>query len=325
MPDAEMDKMVDDVLSATTDVMPAEPDVASNKTETETAPATRDAAPAATTPPVEKPAASPSVDPGWLNQDDKGNLVDREGNVVFKAGMGRRVYEQFRRMQKEHGDATKELQDLRAFREAAGAVNEVVAKTGLDPDSIQAGLELTAAFQKDPINTIQQLIGLAQSRGLDTSAIGAASPVSPDVIARIIDAKLQPILQERQAAAREAEVMSSARQEAEAFLSDPVYPYARIHADLIAHLVREENIDPREAYVKLMHAATARGLNFSRPLGEQIASASPAASPPRPAPTRSASPVLQTAIPVGADDQDGQFDVNSSWLDNLRRTYRSLT
>jgi len=277
--------------------------------------------------PVKQPEPAqerPPVDTGWLNQDPHGNLVDVKGNVVFKAGMARRVYESWRQTQKTLPAMEKELVQLRQLRDAAKEINSVVGDTGLDPDSVRAGLELTAQFKKDPVGTIQQLIELTQARGHDTSRLGNGMPVTADAIARIIDAKLQPIMQQKAAVEDEQAAIAEGQREAQEFLNDPNYPFARTHVELIAHIVRNEGIDPRLAYVRLMHAATEKGLDFRRSLVEQLSQPAAAPTPARTTKSGGRVPALQTATPISSGADDLQFDPNSNWLTNLRTTYESL-
>lgn len=213
-----------------------------------------------------------------VRSDAQGNLIDQNGQVVARAGAERRLYEKATDATTRLEQATGQLQmyankvnELQQQVNQSQALNGMPQKLGLNENEAVMSMQLMNKWKQDPVGTIKYLLTEAKAAGHNVDIEGLAPGMDMGAIARIIDQRLQPLQQDREAQQREQQVQQEAERQYQEFIYNPAFPNARTHENEIAQLLRS---DPRlsleAAYYKLQSYALQRGLDFTQPLGPQL-------------------------------------------------------
>lgn len=207
---------------------------------------------------------------GRLRSDKDGNLVDANNRVVAKAGKERRLWEENARL--KHYDIPElrnQLVDTERKLQNVEVLNNTPRQLGLNNDEAVQGLRLMASYRRDPVGTIQYILAEARANGVDLSKVGLPQHIDTAALGRMIDQRLQPIMQDREALQQEEEANRRADEQYRQFLAR--YPDASLHEDVIANmLVRDKELSLGEAYATLRLFATQNNLDWSQPLKPQL-------------------------------------------------------
>ena len=201
------------------------------------------------------------------------DLVDANGNIIAKAGAERRFYEENVRLKREKENFNqKVLPELRRNYDAM--VSKVQAyentfaamKAGdLSNEDIQLGMELIREWKKSPQNTLNFLLTQAKRSGINIDS--GSNSVNMEAINQMLDDKLKPFYQEREAIAENQRIEQESRNIYTNFLAK--YPDAKIHSDELAYLIRknpDESLD--SIYYQLKMHYMQNGYDFNTPLVE---------------------------------------------------------
>ena len=201
------------------------------------------------------------------------DLVDANGNIIAKAGAERRFYEENVRLKREKENFnTKVLPALRQNYDAM--LNKVQAYENtfaslrmgdLSNEDIQLGLELIRQWKKSPKDTMNFLLTQAKRSGIDIDS--DSNTVNMEAINQMLDDKLRPFVQEREAIAEEQRIHAESRNIYNNFINK--YPDAKIHSDELAYLIRknpQESLD--SIYYQLKMHYMQNGYDFNTPLAE---------------------------------------------------------
>ena len=201
------------------------------------------------------------------------DLIDANGNIIAKAGAERRFYEENVRLKRERDNFNQRV--LPALRQNYDAMlNKVQAyentfaamKAGdLTNEDIQLGMELIREWKKSPQNTLNFLLTQAKRNGINIDS--GSNSVNMEAINQMLDDKLKPFYQEREAAENEQRIQRESRQIYDNFINK--YPDAKIHTDELAYLVRKnpnESLD--SIYYQLKMHYMQNGYDFNTPLAE---------------------------------------------------------
>jgi hypothetical protein len=201
------------------------------------------------------------------------DLIDANGNIIAKAGAERRFYEENVRLKRERDNFNQRV--LPALRQNYDAMlNKVQAyentfaamKAGdLTNEDIQLGMELIREWKKSPQNTLNFLLTQAKRNGINIDS--GSNSVNMEAINQMLDDKLKPFYQEREAAENEQRIQRESRQIYDNFMNK--YPDAKIHTDELAYLVRknpDESLD--SIYYQLKMHYMQNGYDFNTPLAE---------------------------------------------------------
>lgn len=211
-------------------------------------------------------------------RDSSSNIVDKETNkVVAKAGAPYAVASGFlpyiTKLETEIDTATtrmKAFEDARAIGRDAGLT--------MEEDAL--GTRLMVAYKKDPVATIKYLLTQAQEQGKDVSTLVGGQTYDPAPIINSMKQQfadaLKPFMflvdertqtQEQQRANDEA--AQQAQQEVSEFTEQ--FPDAMTQDAEIGALMAAQGWSMREAYFALKAHAAENRLDWSKPIGQQIA------------------------------------------------------
>lgn len=268
--------------------------------------------------------------PGNFAQDARGNLYDRNGNLLARAGSERRLYERNVRMKVDLDQLTTRNQQLEQQLRNNTALGEEPRRLGLDAEDMRVGLPIVAEFKKNPVQAARNVLEMVMGMGHDLSEIlgsNAKDAVEMKAISRMLDERLAPLQQLTQSTEqqqRERRIHQQAEQEIERFFDE--HENSRMHAQAIDNLIgRRPDLSPEKAYYELRLFAANNGLDFNRPLAPQLQalqqSSARDGSNNRQT-TRNAPPMAngvrgtrQVSIPEGE-----AVDAKASWDDIIRRS-----
>lgn len=198
---------------------------------------------------------------GKLHADKQGNLVDANGNLIAKAGRERREFSQFGKIQQE-------LTQLRNSALEQQQTTTLLQTHGISKDELGHALVLYATLKKDPVKGAALLLEQIKAAGYNIDGMDMGA-INLNALSRMIDEKIKPFISDRQATERDASLRQEATQRYEAFISE--YPDAVVHEDVLANMMTQGVAStPEAAYNKLMRFAMQHGLDWSKPLKQQI-------------------------------------------------------
>lgn len=213
-------------------------------------------------------------------EDGKGNLTLPSGEII-KAGSHRRLYEDnqkfkgqveqlgtiLQRVQNEIAPSyERQIEQLSARVQAFEQANVAYTQYGLAPEEQTQAVKLAAAWKANPVATVQYLIAEAKAMGHNIEGIG--SSVDTMALQRMLDQRLAPLTANHEQSRREQEILEQSNNAATQFFTK--FPDAKIHEQLIAKLVSENNLSPESAYYELRLSAQGRGLDWNQPLLPQL-------------------------------------------------------
>lgn len=211
--------------------------------------------------------------------DDKGNLIDADGNIVAAAGAERRHFEKVQQQSRYITRLENELTEARKSDAYAKALNEVPQKLGLDMRETELGLQAIASFKKDPVATARWMLqetmrlgyNLQQIVGADAKGQINGGTMDLQAIKAMIAEQVAPLIGDRQAVQRETEIETAAQREYEAFIAK--HDHADVHEDVIANMMAQDaRLSPEVAYWQLREYAAKNGFDFTKPLRDQVQS-----------------------------------------------------
>lgn len=149
----------------------------------------------------------------FLQEDEKGNLVNDAGEIIALAGKSRTYYEglknEARKQRKAASDlAVSHMQLAQQFKElyneykttaenGVSPIQSIVKETGFSENEAKEAVNLLRQYKKDPINAIKNMLTQAKMSGIDVSKIGANISVDPasirSSIEALLDERLKPL------------------------------------------------------------------------------------------------------------------------------------
>ena len=258
-----------------------------------------------------------------------GDLVDpATGQVIARAGSERRLYEQSVHARRDAANMRAALQtvqnELAQTKGQLEGLSNAPTQLGLNPQEAVAGMRMFSAFKRDPVGALKFMLAEVQAQGHNVDGI-AEGGVSAQAIHQMLDAKLRPLLNDREEAAQKQRAYVETDRQVETFYSQ--FPDARIHDDVLGALVsRDPTLTPREAYFMLRNHFMTYGYDWSKPLNANMQRAQGGQQPV---------PHQQQSIPNGrsaprpngqqrmtrADEQYAHED--ESWENIIRSSMRS--
>ncbi len=207
-----------------------------------------------------------------LTSDEKGNLVDGQGNIVANAGKERRLWERVQRFEHyEVPELRRQLSDLTNQVAQVDVLNNVPRQLGLSDEDALQGLRLIASYKKDPVATIQYILTEARAAGHNVQAENQGQ-VDLAAINRLLDDRLGPLLEDRATQQRTTEADAEAAKQYRDFTTR--FPDAVMHEDVIAGILQHDTtLSPDAAYYQLRLWVQEHGLNWNQPLQPQVAAA----------------------------------------------------
>lgn len=223
------------------------------------------------------PAHTPRAYGKAFKWDTQGNVVlASTGEIIAPIGAARKSFE---RMLPIISAAQTEADKYKGMYESAASANAIAAKLSLAPEEYAIGARIMATFKADPKKAIAFMIGEAQNNGVDVSDLGVGGGgLSVEqiraAVKEIVEEQIKPfsfIAQDRESQLQGQEATNEATNVVNDFLE--ATPDAEIHMDAIAKVMnaRPGQVSISEAYWILNAHAHKNGLDWTKPLGPQIA------------------------------------------------------
>jgi len=224
------------------------------------------------------PAHTPRAYGKAFKWDTQGNVVlASTGEIIAPIGAARKSFE---RMLPIISAAQTEADKYKGMYESAAQSNAIASKLNLAPEEYAIGARTMATFKADPKKAIAFLVSEAQNNGVDVSdlGIGGGGGLSVqairDAVKEIVVEQIKPfsfIAQDRESQLAEQEATNEATNVVNDFLHST--PDAEGHMDSIAKIMNAQpgKVSLSEAYWILNAHAHKNGLDWTKPLGPQIA------------------------------------------------------
>lgn len=277
----------------------------------------------------QQPRQDGNAAPTRARSDDKGNLVDKDGNIVAQAGGERRLYEQVQRQTRVISRLENELEQA---RQGQGDINTVARSMELSGDELRVGGQFVSVFKRDPAAAARWALQEAINKGYNLNQIvngngngqpganGNGGAITPDAIRNMVQQAVQPLLTDREQQQQSEANRQAAEREYETFMAK--HEYADVHEDVLSDMLKaDRSLTPEVAYWRLREYASQRGLDFSQPLRGQMQSRGQGApaSNGNATPTRTQQQQPNMAMPNGgaamsdADTRPTVADPDDGW------------
>ena len=220
-----------------------------------------------------KPAGDKERQPQQVQKAGPGDLVDREGRIIAKAGAERRHYEAATRFRGELETTRQQLQQTRTELDAFRTAAQMPTQLGLTPDESVVGLQLAASWKANPAGVIQYLVEQAKAQGHNIDTLGGATDVG--AIKQIIANELAPFRQQAEATQQRQQFETAAQSQVQALVNE--YGEAALaNSDALAKLInaaadqgRQLNLE--QAWLRFSNWCLQNGYNPEQPIDPQLA------------------------------------------------------
>jgi hypothetical protein len=279
------------------------------------------------TPPVQHVPQATRTYGNLFLADGNGDIYDAQGRLLAKQGYGRSI---FHKIYPYVEAAVNENTALRSRVEGYENANAVARQNGLTMEDYGAALHLMVQWKKNPVETINTLLRVAQDRGNDVTSIrGAGGGLDPAAlratVAELLTEHLkpfQPIVEQQQSAIEQRERDAAVVEQYNEFMN--AFPDAAPHQLSIANVMRDHGMSEREAYFALRAYAAQNGLDWSNDLRSQLETRSQG-QPQPPAGNGRTLPNMNGGrgngtVPTVGTQPNGELD--ESWGSIIRRTFK---
>lgn len=239
------------------------------------------------------PGRVPSVKPGDQQQslaqtsnfkrvgaqfaDGKGNIVDKDGKIIARAGESARHWQEASRATAQVNNLTRQMTVMQQERERdkqvlqqAREIAELPTKMGITREEYNEGITLISNWKKNPVETAREIVARTLTLGYNVTDIlgkNAGDALEMKAVSQLVKQATAPLEQQQQAAARQAQANTQAETAYNQFIAQ--FPDAELHAEPIANLMGKGRSAER-AYFEVKMFALEHGLDFTQPLGPQV-------------------------------------------------------
>lgn len=243
------------------------------------------------------------------------------GEVIANHGLQRRLFETSQRVERENTQLKQRISGLEGALRQSNEVIQEAARLGVAPQDQMIAIRVMSDFMRDPVRTLEALVEEVKSKGYTIPFLtqGVSQGMDMSALQRMMDAKLQPLLAQQQAARGQQQAREQANRDLDAFLQENQEAHANL--DVLGEMLQAQpGLPLPSAYTKMIRWAHENGLDWTQPLKPQIvALRQQAAVPPqqttRPLPGRSVTQPAQRTNGAGAAQQ---YSENASWSDIIR-------
>lgn len=204
--------------------------------------------------------------------DGKGDIYDARGQLIAKQGYGRTVFHQ---LYPYIETAATENASLKQRLDNYDKANEIAKTNGLTLEDHGAAMTLMVQWKKDPVQTLNTLLRVAEQRGIDVTSIRGGGAVDTAALRaqmeELLDARFkpfQPFVENLQRQREQDEQETATMTEYHSFMQQ--YPDAGPHQGAIANVMRDHQMTPREAYFALQAMSARMQLDWSKDLAPQL-------------------------------------------------------
>lgn len=234
--------------------------------------------------------------------DKHGNLIDKDGKIVARAGGERRSFERGQQQQRYIRTLETERDQLKQQTQQANALNGMPQQLGLTLGEAEMGMRAIQAFKQDPAAAARWMLQEAMRMGYNLKQIvgddaqgvpGGGGSMDLNAIRSMIQEQVAPLIQDHQARQQSTQAEQEAQREYDAFLTK--HDYADMHEDVIAPMMQQTGVTPEVAYWQLREYCAVNGLDFKKPLRDQVQSRQQGGQrqPSQPVPNGNANPQAQ--------------------------------
>lgn len=259
-----------------------------------------------------------------FQSDAQGNIYDSRGGLIAKQGGQRAIFHRlYPTIEAQERELVAHRQTIKNYHEA----NEIAKREGITLDEQGAALQMFASYKKDPVKTLNTLLTLATDAGKDVSSIRQATGPSIADFRAAVQEEVQKAVQpfsfltaQQQEQQEHNELAEQVQTEYAAFMEE--FPDAKMHEGALANVMRDKKVNNREAYYMVRAFAAERGLDWNKPLAEQLVAQQQGRKPSGEGNNRRQLPNMNgrnvsenTHVEEGAMDQ---ANANDSW-DSIAR------
>ncbi len=211
--------------------------------------------------------------------DAKGNVVDKTGKIIAQSGAQTRLWMEAQRSTAQVKNLTTQLeaanrrvQENERLIGSARELAELPTRLGISRDEYNEGLQMMSRWKTDPLGVARDLVARTLALGHNASDIlgkSAGDALEMKAIQHLINQSTAPLRQQQEVSARQTEQNVAAERAYNDFIGR--YPDATIHQDAIANLMTQQRMPAVDAYFAVKTFALENGLDFTQPLGPQIA------------------------------------------------------
>ena len=226
-------------------------------------------------------------------RNEKGELVDKDGNVIAATRAEKREFFAQNRMRHALDKIDAENKTLKQQLQGLQQLQQLPTRLGLQTEQVVEAMQFRAQLESDPINAVREIVARVLQSGYTMDQLfgeGAPAAINAKIISDQLDTRLKPITDRFAASEREQRITEAAEKDLNDFVD--THPYADIHGEQIARMVQQYDLTPEKAYYELRVAVLEKGLDFSKPLGPQVEAG-------RSTQTRQPAPVQQRSTPGG--------------------------
>lgn len=209
--------------------------------------------------------------------DGKGNIVDKDGKILARAGEAARLWQDASRATAQVTNLTRQLERVtqentqnKQLIEQAREIAGLPAKFGVSREDYNEGITLMSRWRADPVGVAREIVARTLTYGHNVSDIlgkTAGDALEMKAITSLVKQTTQPIEDARIASEKQQQANATAETAYRNFIS--AHEYAEIHAEVIAKQMAK-GVSPELAYMQIENFALRNGLDFTQPLGPQI-------------------------------------------------------
>ena len=200
---------------------------------------------------------------------DPNDLYGADGKLIAKAGRERRYYDSWNRAERNASELKQQVTNLNQQVETYRAATTQGQQLGLSPNEQVIGMQMVAAWKKDPAAAIKAILTQAKAQGISVDLEGMQPGVDADAILQRIRQEFAPVLNQAQAQTEMERVSQEAQRNYDAFMSE--FPDAAVQQREIAAVMNAKGLNPREAYYAVRAWCVENGYDWTKPLGPQHA------------------------------------------------------
>lgn len=221
----------------------------------------------ATQPVDGRQGAQPQTPPsGRLPANNNGDLVDRNGQVVAKAGNERRFYEAARNAQVDatrlRADNERVSTELKAFRDAAVLPQQL----GLVPVEVANAMQFMAHFKSDPLGAAKKVFAELQAMGHNLE--GITGSVDMAAIKQMVNDAVSPFVADRSTVQRQQEIATAVDTEIAQVFNQ--FDWAQHQEEALQDVLRADpNLSLRDAAMLTENFALRNRYDLTKPLRAQ--------------------------------------------------------
>ena len=209
--------------------------------------------------------------------DGKGNIVDKDGKIVARAGESARLWQEASRanaqvsnLQRQNAQLSREMESQRGLLEQAKQIANIPQSLGLTREEYNEGMTLLSQYKTNPVGAARDVVARVLALGYNVTDIlgkNAGDALEMKAVAELVKQTTAPLLKDREAAQQQTANEAKANEAYTKFVS--TYENAETHGNAIANLMAK-GATAVDAYYQIKMFAIEHGLDFTQPLGPQV-------------------------------------------------------